>query len=585
MASRKIRETVVPSVFPRPAGHALGEKREHGQNTAKRRSERGRSSLQPQSKQDQERRSFYDIFVRRLAAVNFRMHIMHGMNYCQCYSGFTGEKDEETGKKKHYDSVQIQAKYNPETNDVTVHQAQVAYCHSPTVCPVCGRIIRAKRFGEVYQVISTMANDGYKMGMLTLTASHHYNTSLADFRERMSNARNDMFAHSAFKSLCKYIEKEGHIVATETTLDNMENPYIMCGERKPSGWHYHLHYIFFYRTEDERKLDVFQNGATVTVLDRRYKKDKKKAMRPKYIKGVKQLWLDALQKNGLAGKYDVAADYMAMPQTDMQTNIDTATRYLVKDIDDYREQRAKKAAFELSGNTKKRKFARMKIQDLQYICAFGREKLAPEVYDYYCKKWKEYVKAIHGDRWLVFSDGLKARCGVEEKDDEELMRGENGDVTLLEYTTYRGESSYSLFARQGGQGYILNTIEDYINNNRDMVDFVRLCYENRNNEDFVAVPPASYPLIQDFSEQCIGLASLGYDVEPCGRTAGGDEIHVYLHQDLTNKTCRCRDDRTLPDISQGQYIRDADGTILDDMAPAELRQAWAMDRCVETAFA
>lgn len=487
-----------------------------------------------------DRRKFAHRTRARLTRVDHQNGLhRHGMHTCCQFTGYTGARDPETGKRERYPSMSLAARYDPENDRAEVHQEHLAHCGSSMVCPVCGPIIMARRQKEIEQILVAMTLAGYKWLMLTLTARHDFSTLIGDFIPAFTAAKDRMFEHSRFKQLARLIGKVHHIVATEITLDNLESPEIVCGEKSPSGWHYHLHFIIFYDSSDDAALDEFEHGADVKL----------KSGRIKHKKGIKDLWLYCLEKHGLSGMYDVAADVTKMDvnKTDVE-NIDAATRYMCKDM-----------AFEASGSANKqgRKASRMGIRDLQILVAYGQDRLSPERYAHYCKMWVDYVRAIKGKSPVYCTPGLKAFCGLTDLTDDEIVnQGEPGDVQLHEWCAYQGESDYYYIGRQGGQGYMMDVIERQINDDQEAKAFVKLCHENKGNPQFAAQAPRKFAEIVEFCKICAKLAIGGYDVEPYALDFDGNTLHMMLDQDLRMITCETLYDDRLPRICAGDMQRD-----------------------------
>ena len=70
-------------------------------------------------------------------------------------------------------------------------------------------------------------------------------------------------------------------------------------------------------------------------------------------------------------------------------------------------------------------------------------------------RYRQYMRAVKGLNWLRWSQGLKAFCGITDITDEELLKGDQGDETIFEFT----DSEFKFIWRQAGQGKILDAAD------------------------------------------------------------------------------------------------------------------------------
>lgn len=487
-----------------------------------------------------ERRKLRYRMLAALSKINFKNGLKSSMNTCGQFAAYTKGKDDQGFQKRH-ETIDVVARHDPETGRTVVHQSHVGKCGRPMICPVCGAQILAKRRAEMQQIMHEMLlTHGYNMMMITFTARHDFKTKLDEFIKQFTAARDMLFADKSFKNQCARLGKKHHMFATEVTLDNMVA--VRDREVKPTGWHYHLHYIMFYKCKDEKILFEFEHG---------YEKTDERGRRS-WIKGLKDTWVHCLKAKGLDGEVQYASDVILMDkQLSVTDNIQKATEYMCKDV-----------AFEASGAAYKsgRKSTRMSIRDLQITCAFRWDRLSEKDYKYYCGKWIEYVKAIAKKPCIYFTAGLKAMCGVVEKSDQEIVEdGTAGDVILHSYKCeQKGSSDWRYIARQGGQGYLLQEILFQINNDAKMQEFVKSISEAETKEEKRKVkPPELVRKIRIFARMCADLALQGYDVEPYEVDEQGRNIHMYIDADFRLASCRCNSDTRLPNIQAGVLLRDA----------------------------
>ena len=528
-----------------------------------------------------DRRKYRYKLARALARVNIKLGIKHGMNSCAIYAGFSGEKDDE-GRKLRHKSINIEARYNEASDSVYLHHTHLAHCGGVFVCPICSSMIRSTRYQEVHEICDKMIKKGYRVSMITLTARHDFNTNLADFMGKFSGAWFDMNKNHKFTDLRSFVGIDHYVRSAEVTLDDIDSSYVVCAEVKPSGWHFHYHLLFFYKINtdnvdltgldkdqlkeklwelEDEQLDKFANGYYSFV---QYKNKTEKVVF-KFNKGIKELWVEALNKRGLSAEYDVAVNISRMNKdlSDEQ-NAAKAAKYICKD-----------AAFEMSnagGSKQGRKKARISLDDLRERVAFGSS-MSPH-YKWYCAKWVEFVTSIKAVHFMDFSTGLRKECEIEIKEDEDILHGDNGDVVLKEFFTDRtGSSEYASIAYQGNQGYFLNALEK-IFERKNLKDFVKKVKDNKGKiekKDIKLMFPHDEKVaIDDFIRKSIELAQSGIDIEPTCFDENKQPVYSYFDPDSVSM--RSYYDKRLPDMIEGEFLRvpqsysDIAGVVLERIA-------------------
>ena len=239
----------------------------------------------------------------------------------------------------------------------------VQRCGSVWHCPVCGKVISARRRAEMNTALAVVRAAGGFPVLMTLTARHGRRDDLADLLDRMKRANRRMKQRRDYKAL-KAAHEALTITATEVTH----------GHRH--GWHPHFHILMFL-------AGVKDEAEAVAAVE---------ALRP--------AWMAAMATEGLDGNgaaFDVrgagaAGDYVAKWG----------------------------AAEELSfGDAKAgRKGNRTPLQLLDDAADGDAEAR---------RLWAVYAAAFKGRNQLVWSPGLKAACGLGEVEDGEAAGDELAD--------------------------------------------------------------------------------------------------------------------------------------------------------------
>jgi len=238
----------------------------------------------------------------------------------------------------------------------------VKICGNVWGCPVCGSRISQTRRAEMNTVLAWARAEGLVPVMLTLTARHGLQDRLADLLDAMKNAKRRLRQRAEWRRL----PLVGTITATEMTHGRL------------FGWHPHFHEILLLEAEDE--------AAALAM-----------------VAPLADAWRASLRAFGLDG---AEAAFQAQGAAE-------AGQYVAK----------WGAAEEITLNTAKRGRAGRggpgrSPRELLRLIAGGDEAAR--------LLWLEYFAATSGRRrrQLVWSPGLKARCGLDEVDDEEAAAAE-----------------------------------------------------------------------------------------------------------------------------------------------------------------
>ena len=271
------------------------------------------------------------------------------------------------------------------------------HCSSAMICPVCGPVIQARRAQEVVQAGMQLLKFGYQIGMITQTASHTAKTSLYDFVQRFQAAQHDMKAWREYKTWKKRTGMRFTIRSVETTDDRPDY------EGRKTGWHFHSHTLVF-----------FDRPKAFTDAEAK-----------EFTESFQKMWVRALAGVGLSGSLERAASFSLPRATKLLENARENSVDVTKDDAVARlcQYVAKAFSYEVSsGIVKKGRDGdrRISVWQLQEMALTTHPKLLPR----YCS----YMVAVKGISWLRWSAGLKDFCKISEVSDEDIMKGEQGEL-------------------------------------------------------------------------------------------------------------------------------------------------------------
>lgn len=269
-----------------------------------------------------------------------------------------------------------EVKYN-ETRQ-KAHWANVQRCGSIWTCPVCAKQITEKRREELKTGLTTWKN-AHSGGvlLLTLTFSHSVNQPLKSLLEGQKRAYKRFCENTRVVNLLKRIGVTHKIKGFEVTYG-------------ANGWHPHNHILLL--TEH----NVLNFGI--------------------YQEELAQIWISCCTRSGLNAP-------------SMQHGLD------IRD-GSYAEQYVSKWGLEhelTKGHVKQGRNGSFTPFDLLNYSMVDGEMNGRTA----ASLFQEYAIATKGARQLVWSRGLKALLGIEEKTDEELAEEtENEAITLREVDNY-----------------------------------------------------------------------------------------------------------------------------------------------------
>jgi hypothetical protein len=232
-------------------------------------------------------------------------------------------------------------------------------CATVWQCPVCSSTISERRRVELKMAIATAKAMGMQVNFATYTFPHGMGDDLHKILVALLNARKRMVASRHYKDISKLLEIEGLIRALETTWGMV------------NGFNPHIHELIF-------------ASPKFTV--------------PSFREALYPCWLDACRKEGL-------------PAPSREHGVDVQDGEAAGDY-------ASKWGLEsemVKGHSKTSKSEKgMTSYDFlrDYLKTGNKRSLG---------LFKVFVEAFKGRRQLCWSDGLKAKLGVSEVSDPELV--------------------------------------------------------------------------------------------------------------------------------------------------------------------
>jgi hypothetical protein len=248
-------------------------------------------------------------------------------------------------------------------------------CGSIWSCPVCAARIRQRRAGEIEKAVLAQLAAGGGVEFPTFTLPHTRADALADTLRVVQKAWAKTFDSRGVRAVLESFGFNGRIRATEITRGEWH------------GWHPHAHGLLFLErplTPEERDL---------------------------LLRALAKAWSAAVVKLGLAQPGDVADKGQVGGVTIRQVTSSEVGNYLAKIQDHYGDESSVGLEMARSDAKKGRKRSRTPFEILEGAAAGVARDVA---------LWHEYEAATKGRRAIEWSRGLKARFGVDEREDEDL---------------------------------------------------------------------------------------------------------------------------------------------------------------------
>ena len=260
-------------------------------------------------------------------------------------------------------------------NHKTASYGGLQTCGSVWTCPVCGAKVVERRRGEIQQAMAMHRACGGEVHLLTLTVPHTRFDVLETLLERQGKALQGFLRDRKVKEVFKEMGYIGQIRGYETTHGR---------KGTNNGWHPHFHFLQF----------VMVKGDAAQLMDWRTR-----------------LYL----------RWDVYCQKAGLGSPSFQHGLDLrdgsfANNYVAKwGLEDEMTK----------GHIKKGKAGGETPFDLlRAVLADKEDKQAAALF-------AEFAKAFKGKRQLSWSNGLKAKFNLVEKDDEELAAELEDSAELL----------------------------------------------------------------------------------------------------------------------------------------------------------
>jgi hypothetical protein len=261
------------------------------------------------------------------------------------------------------------------------------------VCPVCSPKIRERRALEIQTGLAFHKATGGGVEFVTFTLQHHRAERLAPLLDLVADGFRAVIGSGRFAREW-YLDRTAFgIVGTIRTLE------INYGE---NGWHPHLHVLFL---TDRPMFGEERELFTERLWDR---------------------WSTFLADKGHHGT--VREFGIKVLPVVMTSDV---ARYMSKVYDTLHLEMSK----DLDGQSKGRNPFRL-LGDL--VEAGRADPLTGELNPDWVR-WREYVRAIKGRKFLTWSHGLKDRLEVNDISDQEAAEAEEGGVVVavIEQWTWR----------------------------------------------------------------------------------------------------------------------------------------------------
>lgn len=252
------------------------------------------------------------------------------------------------------------------------HYKGLVTCGNVWVCPICAAKIQERRRQEVEQAITWAKEQGRAGYVASFTFPHRVDEPLKQLLKLQRAALAHMRSSKGYRSLMERCKNIGRIRSLEVTHGQ-------------NGWHPHTHELLF--------LDPEVPAAWLR-------------------EELSALWLKSCTKVGLfRPDRDKEEDFLRY-SVDVRAGDEGTADYLAK-MDD---QSQWGISHELTKSSSKQG-KRSGVHPFELAI-----RADPALF-------LEYVDAMKGQRQLIWSRGLKAAVGIDEKTDEEVAKEETAKVT------------------------------------------------------------------------------------------------------------------------------------------------------------
>jgi len=257
------------------------------------------------------------------------------------------------------------------------HYGGLETCGSVWACPICASRIQERRRIELENLITWAELQGLMVVLVTFTFPHRAFQTLADLLGMQKNAFKLLRQTRGYRDYMKELGFEGLVRSLEVTHGQ-------------NGWHPHTHELWLVK----RPVDQLR---------------------------LMKLWERACISSGLLDTSDFRTHAaFQVHSVDVRSNV-TCADYLAKQDD----SRSWGVAHEVAKATSKAGRAKG-VHPHHFLI-----RQAPGDNQRYI----EYVDGMKGKRQLYWSPGLKSKCAIEEKTDEELATDQEETADILTILT------------------------------------------------------------------------------------------------------------------------------------------------------
>lgn len=233
-------------------------------------------------------------------------------------------------------------------------------CRSICSCPVCAHRMMLEHAQDIKKALIYAENNGLVPLLLTLTAQHHKNGKLDEFKDSFKSAWRYFSSGRQWSEFKTTYGIYHHITAREVTRQRQRTT---TDKVIDNGWHYHMHILLFLDPKN-----VLLNDGIDDIHGK-----------------FTERWMKALNRNGLNGVPEIACD--------LRAGSHVGEMYLTKL--GLTENARGELDYELTGNANKG----ASIWEILEDAAWG-----DHIAEY---QYLEYVEVMTGENWITFSHGLK----------------------------------------------------------------------------------------------------------------------------------------------------------------------------------
>lgn len=288
----------------------------------------------------------------------------------------------------------------------------LTHCGSVWACPECSAKIQARRAEENLTAIKWALAQGYRISMITLTATHNKSERLNGLMKRFVGAYARFGRSKTMKRVRERVGYVGCIRAMEMTYG-------------VSGWHYHAHVLYITESDSMKAFSTDLRDAWLRALESEHVFDSgdERAARAArdHAFHVEDMFVDDVDDSQCVS----VADYLAKSASDWEAGI--------FDENIIRGEREKGLAAETAMmNTKlgrrQNRTPFQLLRDAILVDPDDRERDAEYMRD--AALFVEYALATKGKKQIFWSRGLKKKVGITDVSDENLAEEteENGAI-------------------------------------------------------------------------------------------------------------------------------------------------------------